>query len=189
MREHHAARRHAPLHRPFPQSPEAPGVKVRTLTSADAEAFQALHIEGVTNYPTAFLRSLDEVRDTSPDEVARILDSGKIMGAFAGETLIGLAGLAQNGFASARHRAMIGPFYVSTASQGQGAAQALMDALAEKARQMGVLQLELYVWAKNPRAQRFYIRNGFEQVGRIPRSVIIDGEECDDLLMVRALDR
>ena len=161
----------------------------RSLTSADAVAYHALHVEGVTNYPTAFLRSLEEVRNTSAEETARILDSGKMMGAFLGETMIGLAGLLQNTFASAKHRALIGPFYVNQSYPGQGAAQALMDALAERAKEQGVKQLELYVWSENPRAIRFYTRNGFEKVGMIPRSVIIDGVPYDDLFMVRALDR
>ena len=161
----------------------------RLLNSADAATYHALHVQGVAAYPTAFLRSLDEVRNTSIEETGRILDSGKITGAFVGEEIIGLAGLAQNTFASARHRALIGPFYVNPSYQGQGAAQALMDALAERAKNAGVLQLELYVWSENPRAIRFYSRNGFEKVSMIPRSVIIDGKDCDDLFMVRALDR
>ena len=161
----------------------------RALTSADAVAYRALHVEGVAAYPTAFLQSLEEVRNISTEETSRILDSGKMIGAFSGETLIGLAGFAQNTFASARHRALIGPFYVNPSYQGKGAAQALMDALADKATQMDVLQMELYVWFENSRAIRFYMRNGFEKVGMIPRSVIIDGKDCDDLFMVRALDR
>ncbi|EPX81126.1 GNAT family N-acetyltransferase [Litoreibacter arenae] len=164
-------------------------MKVRALTEADADAYCALHVEGVTNYPTAFLRSLDEVRNTSEEMTARTLNSGKMIGAFAGDTLVGFAGLAQNGFASAKHRALVGPFYVSVEFQGQGAAQALMDALVIRAQELGVLQLELYVWSGNPRAQRFYMRNGFVQTGVIPRSVIIDGQPCDDFFMVRALDR
>ena len=161
----------------------------RALTSADAVAYHALHIEGVAAYPTAFLRSLAEVHNTSTEETSQFLDSGKMMGAFSGETLIGLAGLAQNTFASARHRALIGPFYVNPSYHGQGAAQALMDALADKAMQMGALQMELYVWSENSRAMSFYMNNGFEKVGMIPRSVIIDDKNCDDLFMVRALDR
>lgn len=164
-------------------------MKTRKLTEADADAYSALHIEGVSAFPTAFLRSLDEERNTGKAATASVLSSGKFIGAFEGDRLIGFAGLAQNSFASARHRALVGPFYVNPAFQGHGAAQALMDALVDHALALGVLQLELYVWSENARAQRFYMRNGFEQTGVIPRSVIIDGQPCDDLFMVRALDR
>lgn len=164
-------------------------MKLRTLTSADAEEFHALHIEGVETYPTAFLRSVAEVRATSPERTAHMLDSGKVTGAFSEDALVGFAGLGRNGFASARHRAQVGPFYVNPTFQGQGAAQALMDALVTRALGLGCLQMELYVWSGNPRAQRFYTRNGFEQVGVVPRSVIIDGVPYDDLFMVRLLDR
>ncbi|SFR42788.1 GNAT family N-acetyltransferase [Litoreibacter janthinus] len=164
-------------------------MSVRALTRADAEAFHALHIEGVSTFPTAFLRSLDEVRNTPLLDTERMLGSGKMLGAFSGETLIGLAGLAQNDFAMARHRALLGPFYVSQNFHGQGVAQALMDAVFERAHDLGILQIELFVWSENLRAQRFYLRNGFEQTGVIPRSVIVDGVPCDDFFMVRALDR
>lgn len=161
---------------------------LRPLTSQDAEAYEALYLEGVTNFPTAFLRTAEEVRATRSDEIARVLDSGKITGAFEAGDLIGLAGLEPHNLTATQHRAMIGPFYVKPSHHGGGVAQALMDELVRRAGEMGVIQLELVVWSGNPRAQKFYARNGFVQTGVMPRSVRIGGEYHDDFFMVRALD-
>lgn len=48
---------------------------------------------------------------------------------------------------------------------GQGVGQSLMDACFDRARQEGCDVMWLGVWEFNPRAQRFYERNGFRIVG------------------------
>jgi RimJ/RimL family protein N-acetyltransferase len=47
--------------------------------------------------------------------------------------------------------------------------------------------LELAVSAENPAAIRFYLREGFSEVGRIPGGFLHDGREIDDVMMVRRL--
>jgi GNAT superfamily N-acetyltransferase len=48
---------------------------------------------------------------------------------------------------------------------GKGVGQALMDACLSKARGLGCDVMWLGVWEHNPRAQRFYQRNGFSFCG------------------------
>ena len=48
---------------------------------------------------------------------------------------------------------------------GQGVGQTLMDACFERARRDGRDVMWLGVWEYNPRAQRFYEKNGFRIVG------------------------
>lgn len=43
------------------------------------------------------------------------------------------------------------------------------------------------VSAENPAAIRFYLREGFSEVGRIPAGFLHDGREIDDVMMVRRL--
>lgn len=49
---------------------------------------------------------------------------------------------------------------------GQGVGQTLMDACFERARQVNRDVMWLGVWEYNPRAQRFYEKNGFRIVGK-----------------------
>ena len=68
---------------------------------------------------------------------------------------------------------------------GKGIGQALMDACLERARAEGRDVMWLGVWEFNPRAQRFYEKNGFRMVGS---HVFQLGEDAQtDLLMQREL--
>ena len=68
---------------------------------------------------------------------------------------------------------------------GQGVGQMLMDACFERAGEEGHDVMWLGVWEYNPRAQRFYEKNGFRVVGK---HVFQLGEDAQtDLLMQKAL--
>ena len=69
---------------------------------------------------------------------------------------------------------------------GRGIGQALMDASLARAREEGRDVMWLGVWEYNPRAQRFYEKNGFRVVGS---HVFQLGEDAQtDLLMQRELN-
>lgn len=56
-------------------------------------------------------------------------------------------------------------FYVGRPWHGRGVAQALMARVVAVARGRGARTLWLGVWERNPRAQAFYRKVGFERVG------------------------
>lgn len=56
-------------------------------------------------------------------------------------------------------------FYVGRPWQGRGVAQALMSRVVAVARGRGARTVWLGVWERNPRAQAFYRKVGFERVG------------------------
>lgn len=56
-------------------------------------------------------------------------------------------------------------FYVARAWHGRGVAQALMAAAVAAARERDGAVLWLGVWERNPRAQAFYRKSGFVDVG------------------------
>lgn len=75
--------------------------------------------------------------------------------------------------------------YVAAGHRGGGVANALMDWTVETARAKGADELLLTVWEHNPRAQRFYEKNGFVHVGDYAFPM---GEQIDrDLIMRLAL--
>jgi diamine N-acetyltransferase len=68
---------------------------------------------------------------------------------------------------------------------GQGVGQRLMDACFERAKTEGCDVMWLGVWEYNPRAQRFYEKNGFRVVGS--HVFLLGKDEQTDLLMQRSI--
>lgn len=163
--------------------------EVVTLTPADQPNWRRLRLEALESYPAAFLTTAGEqrARPASVDRAA--LSGGNWRGLYHEREMIGIGALIPMQQEACAHRMQIGAFYVVEAHWGSGAAQVFLDALITKARKRGAGQLELSVAADNPRAIRFYERNGFERYGTQPRAVILDGVAQDDFFYVRMLDR
>ena len=68
---------------------------------------------------------------------------------------------------------------------GKGVGQALMDACFAKARETGRDVIWLGVWEYNPRAQRFYEKNGFRIVGK--HTFLLGSDPQTDLLMQKEI--
>jgi ribosomal protein S18 acetylase RimI-like enzyme len=68
---------------------------------------------------------------------------------------------------------------------GQGVGQNLMDACFERAKKHGHDLMWLGVWEYNPRAQRFYEKNGFRVVGR--HTFQLGSDPQTDLLMQKEI--
>lgn len=68
---------------------------------------------------------------------------------------------------------------------GQGVGQALMDACFERAKDPGCDVMWLGVWEFNPRAQRFYEKNGFYEIGK--HTFQLGSDSQTDFLMQKEL--
>ena len=153
------------------------------LTRENAEQWQSLRLEGVRDFPIGFLVTEEEAATTSVERAAGILAAGSTRGVFSRETLAGCCGFRRSQLERMRHRAELGPFFVSARFQGTGAAGVLMSGVIEEARAAGVEQLELFVDTENSRAIRFYQRFGFRQAAIFIDSVRIDGQSRNDDFM------
>jgi ribosomal protein S18 acetylase RimI-like enzyme len=69
---------------------------------------------------------------------------------------------------------------------GQGVGQSLMEACFDRAKEDGRDVMWLGVWEYNPRAQRFYEKNGFRVVGS--HTFLLGEDPQTDLLMQRELE-
>ena len=100
--------------------------------------------------------------------------------------IVGSAGLFSPGPAQRRrHVAGLGISVVREA-QGQGVGSALMAALCDYAdRWLGVLRIELTVYADNEVAQRLYRKFGFVVEGRFKGYALRDGAYADTIAMAR----
>jgi len=68
---------------------------------------------------------------------------------------------------------------------GKGVGQALMDACFARAKETGRDVIWLGVWEYNPRAQRFYEKNGFRLVGK--HTFLLGSDPQTDLLMQKEI--
>jgi putative acetyltransferase len=100
--------------------------------------------------------------------------------------VVGSAGLHPVGVAQRRRHVMTLGICVAPEAQGQGVGSALMAAICDYAdRWLGVLRLELTVYADNTRAQALYRKFGFDVEGRLRGYAMRDGRYVDVHAMAR----
>jgi GNAT superfamily N-acetyltransferase len=177
--------------------PKPPNIEIRVLTSHDAHAFWHLRLDGLEHEPAAFGASVEEHRATSPAEAAARIepnDDGFVLGAFVGDALRGLVGLARERGAKRRHKAIVWGVYVAPELRGRGVGRSLLEAVIARARRMpGLERILLAANAADPKATSLYQRVGFVPFGREPHALKIGGEYVDDVHMsldlTRSVDR
>jgi ribosomal protein S18 acetylase RimI-like enzyme len=76
-------------------------------------------------------------------------------------------------------------FYVDRRWHGKGLAQALMSAAMQAASERGAHTLWLGVWERNSRAQGFYRKSGFRDVGA--QVFVLGTDQQNDRVMAMAL--
>ena len=76
-------------------------------------------------------------------------------------------------------------FYVAESQHGRGLAQRLMTVVLERARLRAARTLWLGVWERNLRAQRFYRKCGFVEIGS--HTFVLGQDRQTDKLMARAV--
>jgi ribosomal protein S18 acetylase RimI-like enzyme len=170
------------------------GFEIRAATPADADSLAEF---GARTFFESF------AKDNTPEDMAKHLASAwhpdlqrreildPSLDTLLAMTNGGLAGYAmvRGGHApSSVHT--IAPvelwrFYVDRPWQGRGLAQALMSAVADKARARGARELWLGVWERNERAQAFYRKCGFEKVGT--QIFVVGSDPQTDHVMLRRL--
>ncbi|CAJ0887666.1 hypothetical protein AMST5_03812 [freshwater sediment metagenome] len=159
----------------------------RQLGARDAEKFLALRLEGFRLEPRAFRFAPEDEAATPVFDVSTRLMRDYVIGAFDGDTLVGVGGLARNSGAKTCHKALLYGMYVKPQYRSGVASDAIMRLLLDEARR-SVEIVTLTVVAQNLRALRFYERWGFRAYGVEARSIKIgDGDYLDETLMALLL--
>jgi RimJ/RimL family protein N-acetyltransferase len=161
---------------------------IRRLTAADAAAFRELRLDHLSQHPTgAGAAWHDEVNQPLAWFEQRIADNATFGGFLSdGDKLAGMAGLVVPSGRKMRHKGMLAGMYVAPAARGTGMARAVVDALLAYASGV-VEEVHLRVDPDSEPAIRLYRAAGFEQYGREPRALKIDGKHHDALLMTLPL--
>jgi RimJ/RimL family protein N-acetyltransferase len=152
-------------------------MQIRRLSPADASAFRTLRLRALWAFPQAFTSSHEEDEKVPLEASEKRLDSAheKFWGAFDGDQLCGMVGLARERRAKNRHKAKVVGMYVAQEQTGRGIGAALMRALIEDARRSGLELLVLTVTQGEGSAMRLYERCGFRSFGIEPRAIKVDG--------------
>jgi RimJ/RimL family protein N-acetyltransferase len=161
-------------------------LEVRRTQADQVDAFRRIRLEALRSEPSFYASSYEDWVSLSVDEWKQRLHD-PVFVAFRDDEPVGITGLLRQRASKMAHRATIIMVYVRKNLRGTGLARTLLGTVADYARDIGILQLELAVSAENPAAIRFYLREGFSEVGRIPGGFRHDGREIDDVMMVRRL--
>jgi RimJ/RimL family protein N-acetyltransferase len=160
---------------------------IRRLTLTDADAFYAMRLRSMAEAYDFFRSSVADIEVDGIDDCKRRLASEhvRIVGAFNGDTLVGIGGITREDRDKLRHKALLWGMFVASEAVGQGLGAAIVDALIAEAQGF-VRSLTLTLAADNDRARMLYERSGFTIYGREPQSVRQgEGRYIDELLMWR----
>lgn len=163
-------------------------MKIRRLGRDEVNAFRCIRLEALRCEPASFASSYEDWASLSAAEWRQRLENPVIV-AFQNDEPVGLIGLLREHPRKMAHRAQVVMVYVRKNWRGSGLAKKLMDAITNYAQEAGVTQLELDVSAENPIAIRFYEREGFTEIGRVPAGIVHKGRGIDDVVMVRCLSQ
>jgi RimJ/RimL family protein N-acetyltransferase len=165
--------------------------QIRILSPDDAADFQALRLQGLLEWPSAFASSHAEEAHTPIADIAARLaarDDDVKFGAFASQQLVGIAGLQREAMQKLAHKAYIWGVYVRPDARKQGIGRLLLErALAHARDVLQVRQVNLGANAGNVAAIALYRRLGFEQFGLERGFMLFDGKLHDEIHMVHFL--
>ena len=164
---------------------------IRPLGPADIDQYRALRLRALREEPTAFASSPEDERLLSVEVIASRLQetaSQVMLGAFDGDTLVGLSGLLRERRSKLVHKAWIVSFYVAPEARRRGLGRLLLEQTLARARAMpGLRQVNLGVNAGNVAARQLYESMGFVAFGLERGFMLVDGVPQDELNMVHVL--
>jgi ribosomal protein S18 acetylase RimI-like enzyme len=164
---------------------------VRALEPADAGAFKALRLHAIDNSPTSIWPTRGEEEARTLEEVEQRIRSTMlqtVFGAFAGASLVGIAGIRREALTQVTHKATVWGVVVEPTHRGNGIARTLVTAaIAHASENWNIAQAHLCVNAENAPAKKLYAAIGFSTFGVEPRAMQVAGRFYDEEHMVLKL--
>ncbi|WP_284177748.1 N-acetyltransferase [Rhabdaerophilum sp. SD176] len=162
-------------------------VTIRRLGKADAPAFRAVRLRGLTDHPDAFTSTAKDW-DLPLEAYIERIEAGHVIGAFDPETgaLLGHVFLPTHLATGVKtcHKCEVWSVYVVPEGRGRGISEAMLSHAIELARSLGFSWLKLQVGEHNAPARQTYERLGFEVYGREEDYLRLpDGRSITELMM------
>jgi len=162
---------------------------IRNATPVDAAAVRLLRLESLSTYPESFAADMDmtAAQDAQvwSQRIAEYIQtsSSAILLAFAGDSLIGMAGIGRGHWPKLHHFATLWGVYVKPEWQGLHIGEAIVIGCVNWALENQMKVVTLGVNVSNKFAIRCYSRCGFKEYGTQPRVIFYNGIYHDQLLM------
>jgi GNAT superfamily N-acetyltransferase len=143
-------------------------VELRRLRRSEAEALRDLRLRALAEAPSAFAASVDDERRLPPENWEDWARAGGGDGSTV--TIVAVEGERWVGMIVGRlldaETAWLEALWVDPTARGRGLGQALIEAVADWARERGATRLDLSVTENNRAAGGLYARAGFAPTGR-----------------------
>jgi len=167
-------------------------MEIRFLTGDDANEWSRLRLEALKGDPEAFSSSVEQHRTLSLEEIRRRLGSGSsdsfVVGAFAENTLVGMAGFVREIGPKTQHKGRIWGVYVAPEKRRQGVSREMFSKIIDRAKSMeGLEQIQISVTATQTAAKQFYRSLGFEVFGIERCALKVGGRYIDEEYMVLSI--
>jgi len=165
----------------------SPEIVIRRLGASEMELYRAIRLESLRLSPEAYGSDFETEAARPLSAFADRLTQSHLLGAFAGDELVGIAGFQREDGPKRRHKGYVWGVYVRPAARGRGLARRLCEGVIDVAsREVELLQLS--VTATNDPARRLYAHLGFVEFGYERRAHKVDGRYYDDVLMAMDVD-
>ena len=153
---------------------------IRRLVPADSPAYREIRLTSLAEFPASFGSSFEEENQRDDSEFEQSIDSSArtafVRGAFDGDSLVGICRFQQEGWGKTRHRGGLQSMYVRPACAGRGIGRLLVQqAVAEAFADPAIQLIMLGVVADNAAANRLYESLEFEEYGRLPNYLLVNG--------------
>ena len=162
-------------------------MNIRRLSASDAPVFRALRLAALLDKPEAFVASHEEEKDQPIEYLEQRLihrPGHAVFGVFAGDPLVGVAGMSRETTLQLAHKCNLWGMYVAESVRGRGMARDLLGAVLTHARATrGVAKVTLSVDSANVAAIGLYESLGFVVFSRETDAVRLHGQSRDDLQM------
>lgn len=152
------------------------------LTKEHASTYRALRLNGlkeeVSSFGSAFEEEVEYPLSTFEERLSNPNDCH--IGAFEGDTLIGIIGLFKKNTVKLQHIASIGGLYVHPKFRGNGVSKSMIASAIMRAKELQCEQIHLSVNVKNTVAKSIYTSFGFEIIGmekeilKLPDNTYVD---------------
>ncbi len=160
-------------------------VELRILVADDGAAWRRVRLEALEGDPEAFSATVEAHLKLTDNEIrtrlAADMNERFVVGAFAGEELVGTAGFVREPGLKERHKGFVWGVYLRASHRGTGVGRRMMAVLLDHARRIdGLEQINISVATTQTAAMKLYRSLGFAPYGCEPRALKINGRYIDE---------